>query len=222
MLTSKGVPRANLAATATHPNGTTKNNYAANNTDKTVLQQHCTFFDRDNDGIIWPLDTYIAFRQLGYSIFISVLSLLVIHLNFSYPSLPKGHYLPDPFFRVYLDKIHKDKHGSDSGTYDNEGRFIPQKFEDIFAKYGGTTDGKKDGLTFRETLTYMHGQMVVFDLFGWGGATFEWLATWLLLWPEEGFFVGKIRREDIRGVYDGSLFYEIAERRRVKKGGKLN
>jgi hypothetical protein len=43
--------------------------------------------------------------------------------------------LPDPFFRVYLARVHKDKHGSDTGTYDTEGRFVPQNFENIFAKY---------------------------------------------------------------------------------------
>lgn len=62
----------------------------------------------------------------------------------------------------------------------------------------------------------MNGQRVVFDFFGWGGAAFEWLATWLLLWPEEGFFVGKIRREDVRAMYDGSLFYDIAEKRKMQ------
>ena len=33
------------------------------------------------------------------------------------------------------------------------------------------------------------------------------LATYLLLWPEDGI----MRKEDIRGVYDGSIFYKKAE-----------
>jgi hypothetical protein len=40
--------------------------YAAKVRRQTVLQQHCNFWDRDNDGVIWPLDTYRGFYELGY------------------------------------------------------------------------------------------------------------------------------------------------------------
>jgi peroxygenase len=133
-----------------------------------VLQQRCTFFDPDNDGVIWPLDTYHGFRQLGYNILLSFVALVIIHANFSYPTL--SGYLPDPFFRIYIGRIHKDKHGSDSGTYDNEGRFVPQKFEDIFAKYAG---GDKQGITLPEIWRYMKGQRAIMDPVEWGGAFFE-------------------------------------------------
>lgn len=39
------------------------------------------------------------------------------------------------------------------------------------------------------------------------------LATYLLLWPEDGI----MRKEDIRGVYDGSIFYKKAEEYERKK-----
>lgn len=35
------------------------------------------------------------------------------------------------------------------------------------------------------------------------------VAMYILLWPEDG----KMTKEDVRGVYDGSIFYTIAERR---------
>jgi hypothetical protein len=41
------------------------------------------------------------------------------------------------------------------------------------------------------------------------------LATYIMLWPEDG----KMRKEDIRGIYDGSLFYTLAERREKKRSG---
>jgi peroxygenase len=39
------------------------------------------------------------------------------------------------------------------------------------------------------------------------------MATYIMLWPEDG----RMMKEDIRGVYDGSLFYKIAERRGKKQ-----
>lgn len=133
-----------------------------------VLQQHITFFDTDSDGIIWPLDTFRGFYRLGYGVILSILAVLIIHPGFSYPTLPG--YLPDPFFRIYTARIHKDKHGSDSNSYDHEGRFRPQNFEDIFAKYAS---GDKQGIYFREIWSYMKGQRNVVDPFGWGAAIFE-------------------------------------------------
>jgi len=204
-----GTARANIAATFSHPNGTQERNWANEHQDKTVLQQHCLFFNPSGSGIIWPQDTYRGFHRLGFNPFLSFLALLIIHLNFSYPTLPSGHILPDPFFRVHIPTIHKDKHGSDSGTYDNEGRFIPQKFEDIFSKYAGG----REFITKGETISYLKGQRCIMDPVGWGGAIFEWLATWLLLWPGDG----RLMKEDVRRVYDGSLFYEIADRRKGKQ-----
>ncbi len=34
-------------------------------------------------------------------------------------------WFPDPFFSVKINNIHKCKHGSDSESYDTEGRFVP-------------------------------------------------------------------------------------------------
>ncbi|KAI0395209.1 Caleosin-domain-containing protein [Xylariaceae sp. FL0594] len=202
-----GTARVNIAATYDRPYGTTEGGWDQKHRDKTVLQQHCEFFDTDHDGVIWPLDTYRGFRRLGFGIILSMLALFIIHANFSYPTCKT--FIPDPFFRLYTERIHKDKHGSDTGTYDTEGRFLPQKFEDIFAKYG---DGR-DYLTFWDLRDLWKGQRCIADPIGWFGAFFEWIATWLMLWPEDG----KMRKEDIRRIYDGSLFYVIAERRARKK-----
>jgi peroxygenase len=151
---------------------------------------------------VWPIDTYRGCRDIGFNILISIIIVVIVHFFLSYPTCYT--WIPDPFFRVFLDNIHKAKHGSDTGTYDNEGRFIPQKLEDFFVKYG---DGEK--MTGRELVRGISGQKVIFDPVGWGGEVFEWTATYLLLWPEDGV----IRKSDVRGIYDGSLFYEVKERR---------
>lgn len=123
--------------------------------------------NQDRDGVIWPLDTFKGFYKLGFGLILSVLSMLIIHLNFSYPTVTG--YLPDPMFRLFLENIHKDKHGSDSGAYDTEGRFVPQKFEDMFSKYANG----KDYMTFSDIIALLKGNRVVVDPFGWFGAFFE-------------------------------------------------
>lgn len=37
--------------------------------------------------------------------------------------------------------------------------------------------------------------------------------TYLMLWPEDG----KMRKEDVRRVYDGSIFYDIAAKREKRQ-----
>ncbi|CZR63923.1 related to calcium-binding protein caleosin [Phialocephala subalpina] len=159
-LKDPGTARANEAATTERPHGTTKDGWARNYKHQTVLQQHLSFFDRDADGVIWPQDTFIGFYRLGYNAFLSLLAVFIIHPGFSWPTLTG--WIPDPFFRIYVERIHKDKHGSDSGSYDAEGRFMPQKFEDIFTKYAG---GDKKGITLREVFTYMKGQRLMIHPF---------------------------------------------------------
>lgn len=163
-----GTARANVAATPTHPNGTLNDSWAERHSNETVLQQHCSFFDSDGDGIIWPMDTFRGFHTLGFNLFLSILAVFVIHSNFSYPTAPS--WVPDPFFRIWIHRIHKDKHGSDSGTYDPEGRFVPQHFEDIFTKYAPPG---QDGLTLDDVWKMLRGQRVIMDPVGWFGAFFE-------------------------------------------------
>jgi peroxygenase len=164
---STGTARANIAPSEKSPHGTTEGGWAAKHSHQTVLQQHCDFFDVDGDGIIWPSDTFHGFHKLGFGIFLSILAVAVIHLNFAYPT--QKSWIPDPRLLVHIDRIHKDKHGSDTGAYDGEGRFVPQNFENIFAKFA---DGR-DYITGRDLMKLWNGQRVLLDPIGWGGALFE-------------------------------------------------
>lgn len=167
LLTCAGVARANLAATLDKPYGTTKDDWAKKHSHQTVLQQHCDWFDRDHDGILWPQDTFVGFNRLGFGIFLSIVAMFIIHINFSYPT--SAGWLPDPFFRINLVRVDRTKHGSDTGTYDSEGRFVPQKFEEIFLKYAPG----RDYLTFYDVANMIRGQRCVSDPIGWGGMVFE-------------------------------------------------
>ncbi|CDZ97069.1 Caleosin [Phaffia rhodozyma] len=197
------LPRANLAVSDETPDGTP--GWREQHKDLSVLQQHCLFWDRDLDGVIWPLDTFRGFHQLGYHIIWCVMSVFLIHSSFSY--FTNSSWIPDPFFRVYLPTIHRAKHGSDTGSYDTEGRFVPAKFAAIFSKYD---EENKGGLTFSDGLRMIYGNRGIADPIGWIAAFFEWFATYLLWWPEDGL----VTKEMMRTTYDGSAFFLIAEQRK--------
>ncbi|GES58085.1 calcium binding protein Caleosin [Aspergillus terreus] len=205
---SPGLARGNAAVSVDKPDGDRE--WVRGVKEYTPLQQHVLFWDRDGDGQIFPWDVYVGFRELGFNIIFSILAVLIININFSYPTRLAYSWLPDPYFRVYVPSIHKAKHGSDSGTYDPEGRFIPQAFENLFSKYDSDNDG---ALTLWEMFDLMHGHRCAADPFGWGAAFFEWGTTWLLIQKD-----GKIYKEDLRGVYDGSLFWKIRDLRQSKTG----
>ena len=55
-------------------------------------------------------------------------------------------------------------------TYDCEGRFKPQQFEDIFAKYDS---GNKGGLDKYDLARFHKGQRMAFDFWGWSATFLE-------------------------------------------------
>jgi len=205
---SPGIARANTAVSEEKPDGDLE--WARKCDGYSPLQQHILFWDRDGDGMIYPWDTYIGFRELGFNILFSLIATFIINVNFSYPTRLAYSWLPDPWFRVYITSIHKAKHGSDSGVYDPEGRFVPQLFENLFSKWDKNRDG---ALTLRELFQLMHGHRCAADPFGWFAALFEWGTTWLLVQKDSN-----VKKEDLRAVYDGSLFWKIREARKTPAG----
>lgn len=175
------IARANAAVSIDKPNGDA--GYSERFKDYTVLQQHVLFWDRDGDGQIFPYDTYIGFRELGFNILFSIFAMLIINVNFSYPTRLAYSYIPDVRFRLYVPSIHKAKHGSDSGVYDTEGRFLPQKFEDNFSKWDKRGDGT---LTFWELFDLMKGNRCAADPYGVSARS----GLGLLLWELTSVTVG--------------------------------
>ncbi|KAH7650635.1 peroxygenase protein [Dioscorea alata] len=192
--------RALVAVDKDHPNGTEGKDHH----NMSVLQQHVAFFDRNKDGIIYPWETYQGFQVLGFGFFISFTAAILLNLILSYRTQPG--WLPSPVLSIHIKNIHRCKHGSDTETYDTEGRFDPSKFDAIFSKYGLTYS---DALTKDEIFNMLRANANLGDFLGWIMSLGEWTLLYIIGKDENGL----LQRETVRGVFDGSLFEQIEKQR---------
>ncbi|KAJ4961328.1 hypothetical protein NE237_021238 [Protea cynaroides] len=174
------------------------------NADLTPLQKHAAFFDRNKDGLIYPWETFKGFRAIGAGIPLSAIASVFINVSLSGKTRPEGKFSPS--FPIEVKNISKGKHGSDSGVYDTEGRFVPAKFEEIFRKHAHTNP---NALTSKELSELLKDNRIPKDFKGWLGAWTEWKALYLLCSDKDGF----LQKDTIRGVYDGSLFEKMEKER---------
>lgn len=170
----------------------------------TALQQHVLFWDTNQNDQISTKEVYTGFRALGFSVPFSIGGLL-INIFFSYPTQLAHSLLPNPFFRIQIDSIHKAKHGSDTGIYNSEGRLRLQLFDEMFEKLDSSGTGS---LGVADLFSLIKRNRVAADPAGWSFAFMEWWTTWLLLQRH-----GRVWKDDLRQCYDGSLFWKLREDR---------
>ncbi|KAE9396333.1 hypothetical protein BT96DRAFT_941757 [Gymnopus androsaceus JB14] len=137
---------------------------------------HGSYFDANGDGIFSPLDTFRGFLALGFSFPMALFASIII-CTMSYPSLPDSRWLPDPFFRIYIDGLHKAKHGSDSGSFRMDGAFDEERFD---AFWNSHTDDPHKEIMPAQLYHAVAERRLAFDFYGTFAAIFEWFATWLL------------------------------------------
>ncbi|KAG8076248.1 hypothetical protein GUJ93_ZPchr0006g45308 [Zizania palustris] len=175
----------------------------------TPLQKHVAFFDRNKDGIIYPSETYEGFRAIGAGVALSAASALFINGGLGPKTMPENakarFKLP-----IYVSNIHNGKHGSDSGVYDESGRFVPEKFEQIFKKHAHT---RPDALTGKELKELLQANREAKDFKGWLGGFTEWKVLYHLCKDKDGF----LHKDTVRAVYDGSLFVKMEKERQPAK-----
>ncbi|KAF7808629.1 putative peroxygenase 4 [Senna tora] len=150
--------------------------------DQTFLQKHVAFFDRNQDGIVYPWETFqgyylfiyllinfpfnflacLWFRAIGAGIPLSTSAALLINLALSQKTRP-GKF-PSPLLPIEVKNIQRAKHGSDTGVYDSQGRFVSSKFEEIFSKHART---HPNALTSDELREMLRANRVPKDYLGW-------------------------------------------------------
>ncbi|KAG5531027.1 hypothetical protein RHGRI_025846 [Rhododendron griersonianum] len=169
--------------------------------DQNVLQKHVNFFDRDKDGVVYPWETFQGFREIGCGVLLSSLASVFINVGLSAKTRP-GKF-PSLLFPIEVKNIQKAKHGSDSGVYDTEGRFVPAKFEEIFGKHARTN---ANALTSDELMTMLKSNRVPKDYAGWIASYSEWKILYMLCKDKNGL----LHKDTIQAVYDGTLFEHMA------------
>ncbi|OAY29286.1 probable peroxygenase 4 isoform X2 [Manihot esculenta] len=176
--------------------------------DQNVLQKHVLFFDRNQDGIVYPWETFQGLRAIGCGVVFSVASALFINISLSQKTRP-GKY-PSLLFPIDVQNIHLAKHGSDSGVYDHNGRFLHEKFEAIFRKYAHT---HPDALTSGELMAMLRANRELKDYTGWLSSWSEWKTLYVLCKDSDGL----LQKETMRALYDGSLFEHLEKQRASAK-----
>ncbi|XXH03112.1 hypothetical protein Hte_009503 [Hypoxylon texense] len=179
-----------------------------------MLRQNAEFFDVDQDGIVWPRDTYTGCRKLGWGIASSAMAMIALHSILSYPTNPGP--IPDLFSRIYYDVSHNSSSSKrDSNAEKRSSTSHSEVCESLLTKYDVSGKG---GLDFHDVRRLWTEQKSEHGTYSWCASVIEWLALFFFLWPGDGI----LPAPDLRAALDGSVLYkQAAERRRsVDASGK--
>ncbi|XP_021598664.1 probable peroxygenase 4 isoform X4 [Manihot esculenta] len=172
------------------------------------VQRHGFFFDRNQDGAVYPWETYQGLRALGAGVLLSAASTIFINIGSSQRTRP-GKF-PSLLFPLELRNVALAKHGSDTEVYDEKGRFNEEKFENIFRDYART---HSDALTASELREMRRGHKKPKDYFGWVSSWIEWTLTHHLFKDEHGL----LKKDTVKGIYYGTAFEEKEKELKEKR-----
>jgi len=171
--------------------------------DRTPLQRHVDFFDRNGDGSTTVSETYQGLRALGVGRALSGAAALGINLGLARKTGAAWYSLT-----INNNLIHQAKHDSDTDVYDEQGQLSPQKFEEMFKKH----DKDQDQALSKAEIDAMIesnkesriGRIASSGEFGL-----------LLRLAGEANPQGEkvLTRARLESFYDGSLFYQLANER---------
>ncbi|EFH69529.1 hypothetical protein ARALYDRAFT_472583 [Arabidopsis lyrata subsp. lyrata] len=177
----------------------------------TALEKHVSFFDRNKDGTVYPWETYQGFRALGTGRLLAAFVAIFINMGLSQKTRPGKRF--SPLFPIDVKNSHLCMHGSDTDVYDDDGRFVESKFEEIFKKHARTHKG---ALTAEEIQKMLKTNRDPFDITGWLSDYGEWKILHNLAKDKNGL----LSKDSVRDIYDGSLFEKLEKKNSSSSRGK--
>jgi len=172
----------------------------------TALQKHVAFFDTDNDGIVTYSETEAGLRAIGLGAATATAAAALINGVIGPKTRPDN--ASTSRMDIYIENIQKGMHGSDTGSYDAQGRFVEVKFDTIFTTYA---KAEPSALNETELEDMRQANRASNDYQGWAASKAEWDMLYSLAKDKDGF----LQKDTARAVYDGSLFVTLAQ----KNGG---
>jgi peroxygenase len=165
----------------------------------TALQKHVSFFDYNGDGYVTVLEDYRGLRALGIDPLTA--SAFATAINAALGTPTSGY----PSLTISIYGIANGVHGSDTGIYDSQGRFVPEAFERLFDDWDRNGS---DGLDPAELVARTIDDADLWDLFGITASVAEFGLLYAVAAED-----GELTRDRMRAFYDGTLFYDLAEER---------
>lgn len=172
----------------------------------TPLQKHVSFFDKNGNGIITLSETELGLRRLGLGRIKAGAAAVAIHLFLGPRTTGSWRSLD-----ISVKDIELGKHGSDTGVFDAEGRFAPEAFERIFARFDVSRSGSMSGAEL-EAMIAANSRLRPGDRTV-ASQEFQLLMIIAADTVEEagGDEVRAISKERLKEFYDGTLFYKLAK-----------
>jgi peroxygenase len=186
---------------------------SANHRERSALERHAAFFDRDGDGLITPAETFASLRELGVGAALGAVLTSLIHAALG-PITQRRLTLG-----IRVDAVARGKRRRSSGVFGPDGRFAPISFERLRAAPAGD-----DALTLRELRALIasnpasRSQNPLEAFFSWAETRTLFCLAADARRREGGRDVPALSRKRLRSFYEGHLFYALARRRRLSRG----
>lgn len=167
---------------------------------RTPLQKHVDFFDRNCDGFTTVGETYEGLRTLGLGRILSAAGAVFINGGLSHRTGAEGLSLT-----IHNDNIAAAKHDSDTDVYDEKGNFNQKKFDELWATRDrdGNNELSKSEI---DALIEANAETRVGKI----ASKAEFGLLLKLGGQKNAAGEQVITRERLEQLYDGSLFYRIA------------
>lgn len=168
--------------------------------DPGLVQMYLSFFDQDQDGLLAPLDSWRAFRRLGFGVLYAAAAAFALHALIT-PFLGLGSWrAPDLRGRARLPLVQLRRPGASRHPL----HVHPHNLLDV--EPGRAAEKVGPRALWKKTQTHM-GAAQMTDPVGWIKFLIGWMVAVGLTWPADL----SVNPALINGVYNGELLFIVAD-----------